>query len=105
MVLEHQDIGNLRWSIQLQGCLYAIKVYMQEVQWSGGQNQVHFGQIALMLQAMHTGLKRLLHLIGYAWPPEMLSQQRQGMVMFLMTHISVTPIQGSNPMGLWDHEE
>ena len=40
MVLEHQDICNLRQSIQLQGCLYASKVYMQEVHWSGGHNWV-----------------------------------------------------------------
>ena len=40
MVLEHQDIGNLRWSVQLQGYLYASKVYMQEVHHSGGHNQV-----------------------------------------------------------------
>ena len=42
---------------------------------------------------MHTGLNTLLHLIGHAWPPEMLPQQRQGMVMSLMTCISMTPIQ------------
>ena len=30
MVLEHQDIGDFRQSIQLQGHLYASKVYMQE---------------------------------------------------------------------------
>ena len=40
MVLEHQDIAQLRWSIQLQGHLYASKVYMQEVHRSGGHNQV-----------------------------------------------------------------
>ena len=40
MVLEHQDIGDLRQSIQLQGCLYVSKVYMQEVYQSGGHNQV-----------------------------------------------------------------
>ena len=40
MVLEHQDIGNFRQSIQLQGHLYASKVYMQEVHWSGGHNWV-----------------------------------------------------------------
>ena len=32
MVLEHRNICDLRWSIQLQGHLYASKVYMQEVQ-------------------------------------------------------------------------
>ena len=40
MVLEHQDIGNLRQAIQLHGCLYTSKIYMQEVQWSGGHNWV-----------------------------------------------------------------
>ena len=40
MVLEHQDIGNPMWSIQLQSHLYASKVYMQEVHWSGGHNWV-----------------------------------------------------------------
>ena len=40
MVLEHQDIGDFRWSIQLQGCLYASKVYMQQVHRSSGHNQV-----------------------------------------------------------------
>ena len=40
MVLEHQDIGNFRWSIQLHGFLSASQVYMQEVQWSGGHNWV-----------------------------------------------------------------
>ena len=40
MVLEHQDIGDFRQFIQLQGCLYAIKVYMQEVHWSCGHNWV-----------------------------------------------------------------
>ena len=40
MILEHQDICSLRWSIQLQGHLYASKVYMQEVHQSGGHNQV-----------------------------------------------------------------
>ena len=28
MVLEHQDNGNFRWSVQLYGCLYASKIYM-----------------------------------------------------------------------------
>ena len=74
MILEHQDICELRQSIQLQDHLYASKVYMQEVQQSGGHNQVqkHFGQITLMLQASHAGLDRLPHLSGYTWPPEML---------------------------------
>ena len=36
MVLEHQDVGNSRQLIKLHGCLYADKIYMQEVQWSGG---------------------------------------------------------------------
>ena len=40
MVLEHQDICDLRQSIQLQGCLYSSKAYMQEVHWSSGHNQV-----------------------------------------------------------------
>ena len=40
MVLEHQDIDDLRQSIQLQGHLYASKVYMQEVHRSSGYNQV-----------------------------------------------------------------
>ena len=40
MVLEHQDIGDLRQSIQLQGCLYASKIYMQEVHGSSGHSQV-----------------------------------------------------------------
>ena len=31
MVSEHQDIGDLRQSVQLQGLLYSRKVYMQEV--------------------------------------------------------------------------
>ena len=68
MFLEHQDIGNFRQSIQLQGCLHASKVYIQEVHQSGGHNWVlrHFEQIALMLQAMHTGLNGLLHLIDHA---------------------------------------
>ena len=33
MVLEHQDIGNSRQFVQLQGHLYAGKTYVQEVQW------------------------------------------------------------------------
>ena len=40
MVLEHQNICDLRQSIQLQGHLYASKVYMQEVQQSDGHNWV-----------------------------------------------------------------
>ena len=101
MVLEHQDINNFRQSIQLHGHLYASKVCMHELQWSGGHDcvQGHFGHIALLLQAMCSGLYRLLHLIGLAWPPEMLLQIRQGMVASLMTHILVTPIQGGDPMG------
>ena len=31
----------------------------------------HFGHIALMLQAVCTGLNRLLHLIGHSLPAEM----------------------------------
>ena len=58
-----------------------------------------------MFQAMQTGLNGLLHLIGHAWPPGMLLQQRQGMVMTLMTHIPMAPIQGGNTMGLRDHKE
>ena len=38
--LEHQDIVNSRQSIQLQGHLYASKVYMQEVLQSSGHNQL-----------------------------------------------------------------
>ena len=40
MVLEHQDIYNLRQSVQFQGHLYASKVYMQEVHQSAGHNWV-----------------------------------------------------------------
>ena len=40
MVLEHQDIGDLKQFIQLEGHLYASKVYMQEVHWSSGHNWV-----------------------------------------------------------------
>ena len=40
MVMEYQDIGNLRWSVQLQGCLYASKVHMQEVHRRIGHNWV-----------------------------------------------------------------
>ena len=40
MLLEHYDIGNFRWTTQLQGHLCASKVYMQEVQWNDGHNQV-----------------------------------------------------------------
>ena len=68
MVLEHQNVGDSTWSVQLHGNLYAGKIYVQDVQWSGG----HFGCIALMLQAMHTGLDGLLHLINHSWQPEML---------------------------------
>ena len=58
MVLEHQDIGNSRQLVQLHCHPYAGKIYMEEVQWSGGYYWVwrSFRQIALMLQAMHTGL-------------------------------------------------
>ena len=28
VVLEYQDISNYRWLVQLQGCLYAGKIYM-----------------------------------------------------------------------------
>ena len=28
VVLEYQDISNFRWLVQLQGCLYAGKIYM-----------------------------------------------------------------------------
>ena len=40
MVLKHQDVGDLRQPIQLQGHLYASNIYMQEVHRSSGQNQV-----------------------------------------------------------------
>ena len=40
MVLEHQDVGNFRQSVQLQGYLYASKIYMQEVHRSSGHNWV-----------------------------------------------------------------
>ena len=36
VVLEHQDVGNSRWFIQLHGHLYAGKIYVQEVQWGCG---------------------------------------------------------------------
>ena len=39
MVLEHQDICDLRQSIWLHGHLNASKVYIQEIHWSGGHNQ------------------------------------------------------------------
>ena len=102
MVLEHQAIGEFRQSIQLQGCLYASNVYMQEVQWSCCPNWVkrHFGQIALRLQTMCTGINGLLHLIGHAWPTKVLLQQGQSVVMSLMTCIHMAPFQGGNMMGL-----
>ena len=58
-----------------------------------------------MLQAMHAGFNRMSHLIGHALPQEALTQQRQGMVTSLMTHIPVAPIQGSGLMGPGDHKE
>ena len=107
MVLEHQDVCDLRQSIQLHGCLNASKIYMQEIHLSSGHNWVLgcFGQIAIMLQAIHAGLYGLLHLVGYSQLPEVFLQQRQGMVMTLMTGILVAPIQGSNMVCLGDHKE
>ena len=32
MVLEHQDVGNSRQFVQLQGNLYAGKIYVQEIE-------------------------------------------------------------------------
>ena len=40
MVLEHQDVHNLRWSIQLHGHLNTSIVHVQEINWSSGHNQV-----------------------------------------------------------------
>ena len=40
MVLEHHDIGDLWQAVQLQGHLYASKIYVQEVHRSGGHNWV-----------------------------------------------------------------
>ena len=80
---------------------------MQEIHWSSGHNWVqgHLGQLALMLQAMCAGLQGFLHLISHPWPTEVFAQQRQGMVMPLMTCISVPPIQSGNTVCLGDHEE
>ena len=61
--------------------------------------------MALMLQAMHAGLDKMLHLVGHTWLSEALLQQRQGTVTPLMTCISVAPIQSGNTMVLGDHEE
>ena len=36
MVLEHQDVGDSMQFVQLHCCLYAGKIFVQEVQWSGG---------------------------------------------------------------------
>ena len=36
VVLKHQDVGNSRQLVKLHGHLYAGKIYMQEVQGSGG---------------------------------------------------------------------
>ena len=38
MVLEHQDVGNFQWSVQLQGCFNACKIYVQEVHRSSDHN-------------------------------------------------------------------
>ena len=38
--LEHQGISNFRWLVQLQGHLYAGKIYVEEVQRSGDHNRV-----------------------------------------------------------------
>ena len=40
VVLEDLDISNLRWFVQLQGHLYAGKIYMQEVHRSSGHDRV-----------------------------------------------------------------
>ena len=57
-----------------------------------------------MLQAVHTGLNGLLQLIGQAWPPEALSQERQGMIMSLMTYIPMAPIECGDMMGPRDQK-
>ena len=58
-----------------------------------------------MLQVMCAGFYGLLHLVGHSCPPEAFPQQAQGMVMPLMTCISVAPIQSGNTVCLGDHEE
>ena len=40
MVLEHQDVGSFRQSIQLHSCLYASQAYMQEAHQSSDHNWV-----------------------------------------------------------------
>ena len=58
-----------------------------------------------MLQAMCAGFYGLLHLVDHSLPQDTSPQQRQGMVMPLMTCISVAPIQSGNTVCLGDHEE
>ena len=40
VVLEHQDVSDFRWPVQLQGHLYAGKIYMQWIQQSDGHDRV-----------------------------------------------------------------
>ena len=104
MVLEQQHICDLRWSVQLLGHLYASKVCMQEVHQSSGHNQVwrHYGQIALMLEAIHAQDLIDCHIwLVIPGHQKHSPKQRQGMIISLMTHISVAPIQGGDTMSHW----
>ena len=58
-----------------------------------------------MLKAIHAGFYGLLHLVGFSWPSEAFPEQWQGMVMPLMTCISVAPIQCGNTVCPGDHKE
>ena len=58
-----------------------------------------------MLQTACAGSDGLPHMAGHPWPPKVLLQWGQGIVMALMSCISMTSIQSGNPMHLWDLKE
>ena len=87
-------------------CLNAGKVNMQQLQRCGNNDHLYsgFGMNAFMLDELLARANHPLHLSSHARSPELVIQQAQCLLLALMSSIMVTPIHGSYPVSLEDHE-
>ena len=103
---KDQTIQHVWGLILLHHCLNAGKVNVQQLQRSGNNDGSHwgFGMSAFMLDTSLTAANHLLHLSSHTWPPELVMQQAQYLLLALVSSIMVTSIHGSYPVSLGDYE-
>ena len=102
VVTKDKNIHHIWQLIQLHHCLNVGKVNVQQLKRSSNNDASHwgFGMSAFMLDALLAAANHLLHLSGHSWPPELVMQQAQCLLLALVSSIMLTSIYGIYPVNL-----